>query len=188
MKTVTLQTAVTLAIKELELLKVPFSAHTVTKGVRLAVDDEYTLSDADDYEDYETPTGDYETFTVVDHSRVKAIVVELFENGLFEATKSYTSLGDKSFTVYTPVTNTVVDNTITPPSTAPVPTPYKYAVVPDWTDKILPYVERKGGASAKQIQSALKIKGITCKQILDELEIDVPTGLTPSKTFVFVGN
>ncbi len=185
MKTITLQTAIQLTIEALLTMGGSFSAYQVTKGIRASVDKDYHISDVDTTVRFDDDLDEEIEYSEIPHDRVKELVQELFENGLFQADVGYVNDGINAYKVFCPVTPTpqVPGNTVQQILNNVANLPAQ-----DWTDKILPYIERKGGASAKQIQSALKIKGITCKQILDELDIDVPTGLTPSKTFVSVGN
>lgn len=180
MKTITLQTAIQLTIEALLTMGGSFSAYQVTQGIRASVDKDYLISDVETTARYDDDLDEENEYSEIPHTRVKELVQELFDNGLFKADVGYADDGKNTYKVYSPVNSPVASNT------APVSTP-STSNTPDWYDKVLPYLERKGGATAKEIQSALKIKGVTCEDILDALGI-VPNALAPSKTFVFVGN
>lgn len=173
MKNITLQTAVALAINAYLAAGIPFSAYDVTLSVRDNVDYEYTVKDAGlDWDD------DGDAYSVIDHDEVKALVVELFENGLFKASKSYGSSGGINFIVYNPL---VVDA-----SQAPAPVT---AVADDndpILDKIKSYLSNKGSATLKQVQSALKIKGVKCEDIAKLLNLSNATQLNDSISKVVV--
>lgn len=160
MKTITLQTAVALAVKDLLALG-PFSAYDVTQLIRVQVDKDYILSDVEDI-DWDD---DDEEFTPVSHDDVKVIVVELFDNGLIDATRGYGSKAGNSFVEYTPNVAPVVTSLQTP-NVAQTST-----IVDPLLLKIQSYLGNKGSATIKQIQSALKIKGVTCEQIAKLLQM-----------------
>jgi stalled ribosome alternative rescue factor ArfA len=182
MKTITLQTAVQLTIRALLEIGITFSAYQVTQIVRASVDKDYHLSDVSVTAfKFDDDLDDEVEHTVIEHNTIKALVTELYENELFKANIEYKNDGKNAYKAYAPIPNNI--GLPTPTSTS-VPIP---STTPDWYDKVLPYLERKGGATAKEIQSALKIKGVTCEDILDALGI-IPNALAPSKTFVFLSN
>jgi transcription initiation factor IIE alpha subunit len=191
MKTITLQTAVALAINDLKSVG-PFSAYDVTRQIRAKVDDEYEIEDAD-YDDEEG-------FPEISHANVRKIVVELFENGLIDCTKAYGSNQGHRFVLYTPLDvqknpvltqQDIADSTkisqsvpvvsITqsskPDCTIP-PMPQPPITNSPVVDRIKSYIEEKQTTTPKQIQSTLKIKGFLCKDILNLLNI--PDGGSPA--------
>lgn len=179
MKPITLQTAIQVTIRIILGMGQSFSAYDITKAIRASVDKDYILSDVLETQSrFDSDLDDMVQYTIISHESVKSIINELFEHELFDATVEYVNDGISTYKKYVPVDAPEVHNA-TPPA-APTTTP-------DWYDKVLPYLERKGGATAKEIQSALKIKGVTCEDILDALGIP-PNALAPSKTFVFVNH
>ena len=153
MKTITLQTAVMLEIANLLFAGAPFSAYNVTQNIRVKVDDEYDLSDVEKDGDLDDDD-EWVEFTPIEHDQVKALVRELYENGFIDATKKYNS---KGYIEYVPNTAIVItNNTITNSSPTNV-SPYY--------DKINDYLTSHGPATIKQIQSALKVKGLLCEDI-----------------------
>jgi hypothetical protein len=174
MKTITLQTAVMLTINELLKLG-SFSAFEVTSIIRLRVDNEYGLfTDIDgvyiDFNDDDIT----DPHTAIEHKAVKQIVAELYENGLFQATKSYGKHDGKSFIIYTPVDTVQTTTTTYTPPTNP------------YIDRIDNYLRNHGTATIKQIQSALKINGLTCEEIAKALPLHraVAVNSAISKTMV----
>lgn len=149
MKTITFQTAVMLAVTELLALG-PFSAYEATTLIRARVDNDYDISDADQF---------MSGTTDVPHARVRDLIVELFDNGIFNATKSYGNSGGNTYTIYNPVVAT------TPVSVPVTPAPYRSPLA----DSIRTYLNNKGNtpSTIKQIQSALKLKGVTCDDIFN---------------------
>lgn len=179
MKTITLQTAVALAIRDLLPLG-PFSAFDVTQLIRVQVDKDYELSDVFDFGILDDEDGT--EFTEVSHEDVKAIVVEMFDNGLIDATRGYGTKNGNSFVQYTPNAAGIKVATgpiLTPavgaqPSTDPL------------LGKIQSYLTNKGSATIKQIQSALKINGITCEDIAKILQLSSAAQLNDSISKVVV--
>ncbi len=156
MKTITLQTAVTLAINSLLDVGVVFSALDVTKTIRSLVDTEYNISDVDDRDMTDTP------YTVISHKDVRSIVVELFENDLIDATKGYYKNGVVAFITYTP--------NVVKPLTPVAP------AQPDSVDRLVAeidaYLAANGSRTIKQIQSRMKISGLLCEDIAKVLKLD----------------
>lgn len=150
MKTITFQTAVMLAVNELLALG-PFSAYEATTLIRARVDNDYEISDAD-------PHG-YAHGTDVPHSRVRDIITELFDNGIFNATKSYGNSRGNTYTIYNPIVATTP--VCIPVTTTSTPNPL--------ATSIRTYLNNKGNtpSTIKQIQSALKLKGVTCDDIFN---------------------
>ena len=97
-------------------------------------------------------------FTEIVHADVRDIIFELYENGVFQAKKSYDNSGGKQYTLYKPlsVINTPVVNT---PVSQPLPAT-NIALT-----KIENYLKNNGPSTIKQIQSRLKVKGLTCNDI-----------------------
>lgn len=156
MKSITLQTAVMLAVNELLALG-GFSAYEVTKLIRLKVDHEYYLSDVDERDvNFNDPSAG-SSFTVVEHEAVRDLVVELYQEGLFKANKGYNTNGTSQWVIYTPIDAVV-------PAADPIP---NIVNLDPLLDKINAYLSDKKSATIKQIQSALKVKGVTCADILD---------------------
>lgn len=169
MKTITLQTAVLLTVKELLALG-SFSAYEATIVIRNRADVEYTLSD-------QTHNG---VWTEVNHLDVRDIIVELFDNGVFEATRTYGQSGGNSYTIYNPIV-------VNAPNASAAPLPFVPTTTPVGADlaRIKAYLANKKQATVKQIQSALKTDGLLCVDILNILGVD-PTSIVtaPSKYLV----
>jgi len=102
------------------------------------------------------------------HSLVRETFNRLYQNGDLDCAVNsrgkFTTYGDP-FKVY-PVTNVSPPTTPYPQVTSPFVTKPS---VDELTDKIVSYLQNKGEATLKQIQSRLKTKGITCKDIGDAL-------------------
>jgi hypothetical protein len=148
MKLMKLQTAVMLTVKELLALG-GFSAYEATTVIRNRVDKEYELSDCDKF------CG----VTMVNHADVREIIADLYENEIFAAKKTFSTNGfGESFTVFKPI-----------PVSAPS------AVVRDLEDshcrKIVRCIFRNGKRTMRQIQSSLKVKGLTCERIAKFLDL-----------------
>lgn len=176
-KSITLQTAVALAIRDLLPLG-PFSAYDVTQLIRVQVDKDYELSDVFDFGILDDEDGT--EFTEVHHDDVKALVVELFDNGLIDATRGYGTKNGNSFVQYTPnVAGTQV-------ATGPIVTPAVGAQpsTSPYLNKIQAYLKEKKSATAKQIQSALKVQGLYCEDILRILGLDPAKEDAPSKVLL----
>lgn len=147
-----LQTAVMLTVKELLALG-GFSAYEVTTIIRGRVDRAYELSDCD-------KVGGV---TMVNHSDVREIISDLYANEVFAAKKTFVSNGlGNSFTVF---------ESIPAPSTTPAPS----AAVKDLEDshclKIVRCIFRNGERTMREIQSSLKVKGLTCERIAKFLNL-----------------
>lgn len=158
MKTLTLQTAIMLEISNLLFAGAPFSAHNVTQNIRVKVDDEYELSDVEKDEEFD----EWVYFTVIEHNQVKVIVHELHENGFIDATNRY---NPKGYIEYVPTAIPVPSNVAS--NTVPI------ANVSPYYNKIKSYIDNRGMVTIKQIQSALKIRGLTCEDIANALNIDL---------------
>lgn len=158
MKTLTLQTAIMLEISNLLFAGAPFSAHNVTQNIRVKVDDEYELSDVEKDEEFDDDNDEWVEFTVIEHNQVKVIVHELHENGFIDAIKRY---NPKGYIEYVPTAIPVSSNGTS--NTVPI------ANVSPYYDKINDYLLNNGPATIKQIQSALKIKGLLCEDIAKTL-------------------
>lgn len=157
MKIIALQTATMLEISNLLFAGAPFSAYDVTQNIRVKVDDEYDLFDVEKDGDLDDD-GEWVEFTVIEHNKVKAIVHELHENGFIDATKKY---NPKGYIEYIPTAIPVSSNAAS--NTVPI------ANVSPYYDKINQYLVNNGPATIKQIQSALKIKGLLCEDIAKTL-------------------
>lgn len=106
------------------------------------------------------------------HSLVRETFNRLYQSG--ELSCGVISTG--KFTTYGDISKAIPTPNVAPP-TAPYPQSYPQATsqpttqssVDELTDKIVSYLQNKGEATLKQIQSRLKTKGITCKDIEDAL-------------------
>lgn len=176
-KSITLQTAVALAVRDLLPLG-PFSAFDVTQLIRVQVDKDYELSDVFDFGIADDEDGT--EFTEVHHDDVKAIVVELFDNGLIDATRGYGTKNGNSFVQYTPTVDgtQIATGLILTPAVGAQPSTSPYL------DKIQAYLKEKKSATAKQIQSALKVQGLYCEDILRILGLDPAKEDAPSKVLL----
>jgi hypothetical protein len=161
MKAITLQTAVILAVNEL-LACGSFSAYEVTVVIRNRVDNDYTISDITEKSD------SFVAYTIVPHGRVRDIVVELFDNDLFQATKSYGNIGGVSYTIYNAVDSATP---VAQPTTQVAPQVTPVSVDPIFA-KIEAYLAANGAATIKKIQSALKINGLLCEDIAKLIPTD----------------
>lgn len=156
MKTITLQTAVLLAIKEFTDQGKEFSAYNITTNIRSKVDKEYRVSDA--------PIGndiyDGADYTVIDRNAVKAIITELFENGLIDARKEYRTnnkIPINAYIAYIP-NNTPNNQLVIVSGSANTGKSIQI--------KVANYLANcNEPVTLKQIQSALKIKGVRCEDI-----------------------
>ena len=163
MKTITLQTAVALAIQELLALG-GFSAYEATTLIRQRVDNDYLISDCD---------VDENDITQIYHAKVRAIISELYDNGLFKADRSYDSNGINRFMIYKPVG--VPNTAATPQQSVVTVPPSSYGS--DIVRKVFAYLSNNGSGTIRQIHSSLKTKGITYEdiaKILGVTKCDVP--------------
>lgn len=181
MKTITLQTAVMLALETFSAMRGAFSAYEITQYIRQKVDSDYVLSDGDYVDEYDEDEDEDVIYTDISHEKVRKLVTELYDNGLFAATKTIgkNPTTQASFILYTPVDRTVA--TVSKPAN---PT------TPDYITKVDAYLATKGSATVKQIQSALKLKGVTCDDILKAISdysgvsSTLYTSDTPSKVLI----
>jgi hypothetical protein len=100
------------------------------------------------------------------HYLVKRCFQQLFDQGELHcdviSRGKFTTYGTPRIAVVSaPVPTTPYPQTYSQPQTQPT--------VDDYADKIVAYLRNKGEATLKQIQSRLKTKGITCKDLEDAL-------------------
>ena len=153
----TLTEAVTQAVNELKTSKGAFSAYDVTTAVRAAANGgEYALPGLE-------ARGNQSGITYwVDHANVKTIVDTLLNDGTL-ANLGLTNVNyNGSFRVFEFATTSAtpssspsvpVSNTITNPTRSPV------------AQRIDNYLSNVGSATLRQIQSTLKVNGLTCKDL-----------------------
>jgi hypothetical protein len=157
----TLKEAVVNAVNELKVSKGNFSAHDVTTAIREAANSgEIALPGLEATQPNSTNIKYW-----VNHSDVKAIVDDLLNDGtlanLGMVNVNYNG-GFRVFEFSTPVPSADDHDG------APAPTPAPNAANPTQSplaQRIDAYLSKAGTATLKQIQSALKVNGITCKDL-----------------------
>ena len=155
---VTLKEAVTNAVNELKV-KGSFSAHDVTSAIRAAVNGgEIAIPGLE-----AQPNSAGISFWVK-HEDVKAIVDEMLEDGTLAnlgLTNVNFSGAFRVFEFATPAASTDTDadpaSATNAPATNGTQTPLE--------QRIKAYLSKAGSATLKQIQSALKVNGVTCADL-----------------------
>jgi hypothetical protein len=172
-----LKDAVVNAVNSLKVNKGNFSAHDVTVAVRESVNaGEIALPGLETAQPNRSSIKYW-----VNHSDVRAIIDDLLNDGTL-ATLGLTNVNyDGGFRVFefsTPVPSADDhDGAPTPDTTAAAPTVPAPAVsvaaapvspiVSLLSARIDAYMSKVGSATLKQIQSALKVNGVTCKDLAD---------------------
>ncbi len=158
MNTISLNTAVLVAIQSLVASQKSFSAHDVTKKIReLSNSGQFSIANAD------TQELDGVEYEVIEHSDVRSIVEELWVSGVCE----YSGLARKfngQFYEYFLEDKPRVSVTAGVAQPSPV-SPAGYSPKIPVIQKIEDYIHNRGSASLKQVQSRLKGLNLTCQDI-----------------------
>jgi hypothetical protein len=149
-----------------------FSIYSITLALRDLINQGwiriYGLADTSKPIDLEDSSSKIVNTQELSHREVKEAFLNLLQNGSLDC--AVVSHG--KFTTYGKVVYSTPVTPVNPPVNIPssaYPSPTQTPSVDDFTDKIVSYLRNKGEATLKQIQSRLKTKGITCKDIEDGL-------------------
>lgn len=174
MTTISLNTAVLLAIQGVLASQKSFSAHDITKAIRASVNDsEYLLSDRDteDVDGIQTQR--------VEHTEVRGIIDELYDAAVF-GNVGMVRRFNGSFYEYSRPAQTptrVTAATVAPQAVSVPSTPANQLL-----DVIKNYVQARGPVTLKQVQSRLKGTSLTCGDLAKLVQSHTDLALRPSPT------
>lgn len=158
-KTVTLQTAVLMQVKEFASKQTTFSLHDITRSIR-----ENTSNGGLEIPEVEVHGASFHFD--IPHAKVRGIFEELWRNGVFDIDFKLNRQHNGTYFEYVAVGTPSVPAPAAV-SLKPTNAPIYYPTLVD--SKIKNYLENCKGKTKsptmKEIQSSLKVKGYTCEQI-----------------------